>query len=142
MARLRTLHAVLGVTCFAFIALLIVANALSGCKPDFLVRPEVIAWIALAAGLGLVLLHAAAGDTDQHRLTGSLSSAAMTGMLLGTISIPVLAAPLALIGCFRLPRSRGLRLLLGVLALAALPAAIALPYATRALSSGAQGGCA
>ena len=137
----RALHAVLGVLCLGFMALLVVANAMSGCRPDFLLRPEFVASLSLAFVLALVLSWAARADDDRHRLVGSTASGAVTGLMLGTFSIPVLIVPLSLVGCFRLPRLRRARVALAIFVPVAAAIAVALPYAARGLVTASQHGC-
>ena len=53
----------------------------------------------------ILLLGASSGDSDTHRVVGVAASAGATALFLATASIPVLFAPLAIAGAFRLPRS-------------------------------------
>ena len=108
-------HRVLGLVCLAFIGLIIVANTVVHSAPGgfaYFVRGDVAAMLGLAAVLAVVLFWASAGDTDRHRAIGTIASGTMTGLLLGTVSIPVLAVPLSVVGCFRLPDSRAARIAL------------------------------
>lgn len=139
--RLRVLHAALGVACLAFMGLLVAANAISGCRPEFLLRPELVAWISLAFVLAVALFWASRADDDRHRLVGSTASGAVTGLMLGTVSIPMVVVPLSIVGCFRLPRSGGARVALTVLVLLAAALAAALPYAARGLLAASEHAC-
>jgi hypothetical protein len=133
---LRSLHRVLGWLCLAFIALLVVANTVLSSAPGglgYFKRGDVAAWLGLAVVLAVVLLWASAGDTDRRRTIGSIAAGTMTGLFLGTVSIPVLAVPLSVIGCFRLPQSRSARIALLVLVPLGAVVGVALPYIGRSL---------
>lgn len=136
---MRSLHLVLGVLSLSFVVLLVVANGVFGCRPEFLVRPELIAWISAAIAIAIALFWACCADDDAHRVVGSMSSGALTGLVLGTFSLPVLIVPLSIVGCFRLPRPGAARIGLAVLVLVAAAASVALPYVTRGLAASAAG---
>lgn len=136
---MRTLHLVLGVLSLGFVVLLVVANWVSGCRPEFLVRPELIGWISAAIAIAIALFWASRTDHDVHRFVGSMSSGALTGLMLGTLSLPVLIVPLSIVGCFRLPRAGTVRIVLALLVLVAAAVCVALPYATRGLTASAAG---
>ena len=104
MSRLRVVHAVLAVLGLAFILLVVVANA--GCAPKYFQRGDVIAGLALAMEYAVLLAWASLGDSDGQRAVGALSSAGLGAVFVSTASVPLLAAPLAVIGAFRLPRLR------------------------------------
>ncbi len=112
MSRLAIVQQIVGVLCLGFVALVIVANL--GCAPKYFQRGDVIALLAFGLVDAVLLLGASSGDSDVHRFIGSAASASAAALFLSTASIPVLAAPLALAGIFRLPRSRPLRLRLAV----------------------------
>lgn len=132
---LRRLHALLGALCLAFVALIVIANTLvhSAGGIGYFARGEVAAMLGLATILALVLFWSSAGDSDARRSVGSIASGTMTGLFLATVSIPVLAAPLALLGCFRLPASRAARLALLVLVPLGAALGVALPYLGRSI---------
>lgn len=136
MTKLRRLHAVLGVLCLALVGLMVVANTIAHRAPDglaYFMRGDVAAYLVLAVLLAIVLFWASAGDTDRHRAIGSIASGTMTGLLLGTVSIPVLAVPLSVVGCFRLPDSRAARIALLLLVPLGAVVGAALPYLGRSL---------
>lgn len=136
---LRSLHRILGLLCLAFVALIVVGNTVISRPPgglDYFRRGDVAALLGLGAVLAAVLFWSAAGDDDLRRVTGSVASAAMTGLFLGTLSIPVLVVPLSLAGCLRAPVSRRARLALVALVPLGVAAGVALPYVGRALQAG------
>jgi hypothetical protein len=136
MTKLRRLHAVLGLLCLAFVALIVVANTVLHTAPGglgYFKRGDVAAMLGLATVLAVVLFWASAGDTDRHRAIGSIASGTMAGLLLGTVSIPVLAVPLSVIGCFRLPDSRAARAALLLLVPLGAVVGVALPNLGRSL---------
>lgn len=131
---LRLLHRILGALCLAFVGLIVVANTVLHTAPGglgYFKRADVAAMLGLAIILALALFWSAVGDTDRHRAVGSIAAGAMTGLFLGTLSIPVLAVPLSIVGCFRLPESRPMRWALLPLVPIALVVALALPYVLR-----------
>ncbi len=137
MTRLRMLHRVLGALCLALIVLMVVANVIVHTAPGglgYFKRGDVASYLVLALFLAATLFWASAGDTDGHRTTGSVGAGMMTGLLLSTVSIPVVAVPLAVIGWFRLPESRTQRVALVVLVPLALAIGVAVPYAARPLA--------
>src|SRR5687768_4256589 len=96
MNRLRLLHRILGVLCLAFVGLIVVANTVLHTAPgglQYFKRGDVAAMLGLGVILAIVLSWSAVGDTDRHRAVGSIAAGAMTGLFLGTVSIPVLAVP-------------------------------------------------
>ncbi len=132
-------HRVLGLLCIAFVGLIIVANTVVHSAPGgfaYFMRGDVAAMLGLATVLAVVLFSASAGDTDRHRAIGTIASGTMTGLLLGTASIPVLAVPLSLVGCFRLPESREARIALALLVPVGAAVGVALPYFGRSLTAG------
>lgn len=135
MTKLRRLHGVLGVLCVAFAALIVLGNTALHTPPGglgYFKRGDVAALLGLGAVLAIVLFWSSAGDTDRRRAIGSIASGTMTGLLLGTVSIPVLAVPLSIIGCFRLPESQAPRIAL--LVLAPLGAVVGSAALSRALT--------
>lgn len=138
VTKLRRLHGVLGLLCLAFIGLVVVSNTVvhSAGGIDYFMRSDVVAMLALALVLALVLFWASSGDSDGHRAVGSVASGTMTGFFLGTVSIPVLAVPLSLVGCFRLPESRSARVALLVLVPIGAIFGAMLPYLARSLTAG------
>lgn len=136
MTKLHRLHRVLGVLCLAFVGLIVVANTVVHSAPGgfaYFVRGDVAAMLGLATVLAVVLFWASADDTDRHRAIGSIASGTMTGLLLGTVSIPVLAVPLSVLGCFRLPESRAARIALLLLVPLGVVLGVASPYVGRSL---------
>ena len=101
--RLSVVQQIAGVLCFALVVLIVAANL--GCAPKYFQRGDVIAGLALGLFDGILLLGASSGDSDTHRVVGVAASAGATALFLATASIPVLFAPLAIAGAFRLPRS-------------------------------------
>lgn len=132
------LHRVLGALCLALVGLMVVANTIVHSAPGglgYFKRGDVAATLGLAVILATVLFWASVGDTDRHRAFGSIAAGAMTGLFLGTISLPVLAVPLSLIGCFRMPVSRSMRWALLLLVPLAVVVGVALPYLGRSLTT-------
>lgn len=105
--RLLILQRLVGVLCLGFVALVITANL--GCAPKYFGRGDVIALLAIGLVDAVLLLGASSGDSDAHRAVGVPASVSTATLFLATVSIPVLFAPLAIAGAFRLPRSRELR---------------------------------
>jgi len=105
--RLLIVQQIVGVLCLGVVALIVVANL--GCAPKYFQRGDVIALVVIGLVDAVLLLGASSGDTDTHRAVGVGASASSVALFLSTASIPVLAAPLAIVGVFRLPRSRRLR---------------------------------
>ena len=106
MPRLLVVQQIVGVLCLALVALIVLANL--GCAPNYFQRGDVIALLAIGAVDAVLLLGASSGDSDTHRAIGVGASASAVALFLSTASIPVLFAPLAIAGAFRIPRSRGL----------------------------------
>ena len=107
-----------GLLCFGLVALIIGANL--GCAPKYFTRGDVIALVAIGLVDAVLLLGASMGDDDAHRALGVTVSVSAATLFLATVSVPVLFAPVAIAGAFRLPRSRRLRSAL----LLVIPAAI------------------
>jgi len=107
MPRLLIVQQIVGVLCLGLVALVIVANL--DCAPKYFQRGDVIALLAIGVVDAVLLLGASSGDSDTHRAIGVGASASAVALFLSTVSIPVLAAPLAVAGVFRMPRSHGLR---------------------------------
>lgn len=126
---MRTLHCVLAILALAFVALIVGANL--GCSPKYFQRGDVAALLGLAMIYAVLLAWAALSDTDRRRAVGAISSAGLAALFLSTVSIPVLAAPAAIVGAFRLPRSTPLRRRV----LIALPGVILLTFAVVFLGS-------
>lgn len=112
MPRLAVVQQIVGVLCLGFVALVIVANL--SCAPKYFQRGDVIALLAFGLVDAVLLLGASWDDSDAHRFVGSAASASAAALFLSTVSIPVLGAPLALVGMLRLPRSRTVRIRLAV----------------------------
>ena len=98
---------VTGVLCLGFVALVVTANL--GCAPKYFGRGDVIAGLAIGVLDAVLLLGASSGDSDAHRAVGVTGSASAATLFVMTFSIPVLFAPLAIAGAFRIPRSRAAR---------------------------------
>lgn len=116
--RLRVVQQIAGVLCFALVALIVAANL--GCAPKYFQRSDVIALLAIGLLDGILLLGASSGDSDTHRDVGVAASASAATLFLATVSIPVLFAPVAIAGAFRIARSGRLR----AIGLIAIPCAI------------------
>ena len=125
----RRLHAVLALLALAFVALVVGANA--ACAPKYFQRGDVIALLVLAVGYALLLAWASLSDGDKRRAIGAASSAGLAALFLSTVSIPMLAAPLAIAGSLRLPRSATPRRLL----ILAIPAIVLLTFALPAAAT-------
>lgn len=102
--RLSVVQRLAGVLCFALVALIVAGNL--GCAPKYFQRGDVIALLAIGLIDAVLLLGASSAESDAHRLLGVIASASAASLFLATASIPVLFAPLAIAGAFRLPRSR------------------------------------
>lgn len=136
--KMRALHGVLGALCLAFIALIVLGNTVMHTAPGGLAyfkRADVSAMLALAVVLAVALFWSAAGDTDRHRMIGSTAAGTMTGLFLGTLSLPVVAVPLAIVGWFRLPDARGARAASIVLTIIGVAFGVAVPAFGRFLNS-------
>jgi hypothetical protein len=107
MPRLLIVQQIVGVLCLGLVALIVLANL--GCALRYFQRGDVIALLAIGVIDAVLLLGASSGDSDVHRAIGAGASASAVMLFLSTASIPVLFAPLAIAGAFRIPRSRGLR---------------------------------
>jgi hypothetical protein len=119
---LRLLHAALALVATAFVVLIVRANL--DCAPKYFQRGDVIALLSLGVVYAFVLSWAALGDTDTRRAIGATGSAGLTALLISTASLPLLAAPIAIVGIFRLPRSGETRRRL----LLALPAMVLVTF--------------
>lgn len=126
--RLSVMQQIAGVLCFALVALIVAANL--GCAPKYFQRGDVIALLAIGLLDGVLLLGASSGDSDTHRVVGMATSASAATVFLATASIPVLFAPVAIAGAFRIPRPGRLR----AIGLVAIPSAIVVTAATVFLS--------
>lgn len=113
----------LALLALALVVLIVGVNM--GCAPKYFQRSDVAGLLGLAIIYAALLAWAALGDTDQRRAVGAVSSAGLAALFLSTVSIPVLAAPAAIVGAFRLPRSSDLRRGLIV----ALPGIVLLTFA-------------
>lgn len=89
--------------------MVLIVSANLGCAPKYFQRGDVVALLGLAVIYAVLLARAALADTDDRRAIGAVSSAGLAALFLSTVSIPVLAAPAAIVGVFRLPRSSTLR---------------------------------
>jgi hypothetical protein len=116
--RLSVVQQITGVLCLALVGLIVAANL--GCAPKYFQRGDVIALLAIGLVDAILLLGASSGDSDTHRVLGVTASASAAALFLATASIPVLFAPVAIAGAFRVPKS-GRQL---VTALIAIPLAI------------------
>jgi hypothetical protein len=126
--RLSVVQQIAGVLCFALVALIVAANL--GCAPKYFQRGDVIALLALGLLDGILLLAASSGDCDTYRVMGVAASASAATLFLATASIPVLFAPVAIAGAFRIARPRRLR----AIGLVVIPCAIVVTAATVFLS--------
>ena len=116
--RLSVVQQVAGVLCFGLVALVVAANL--DCAPKYFGRGDVIALLAIGLLDGVLLLGASSGNSDTHRVVGMAASASAATLFLATASIPVLFAPVAIAGVFRIPRAGRIR----ALGLIAIPGAI------------------
>jgi len=98
---------VLALLALALVVLIVGVNM--GCAPKYFQRGDVSGLLGLAIIYAALLAWAALGDTDQRRGVGAVSSAGLAALFLSTVSVPVLAAPAAIVGALRLPRSSALR---------------------------------
>jgi hypothetical protein len=97
-----------------------------GCAPKYFQRSDVLVGLGLAIAYGTALGWSAMGDGDQRRTIGAAASAGLAVVFASTLSIPLLAAPFAIAGAFRLPRATKSRWLLLMLILAIVLLTIAL----------------
>lgn len=104
---MRAIHLALALLATGFVLLVVGANL--DCAPKYFQRGDVIALLGLGIGYALVLVWAFLDDTDTRRAVGATSSAGLAALFLSTASLPLLAAPIAIIGIFRLPRSGEMR---------------------------------
>lgn len=118
--RFATVQRIVAVLSLGFIALVVVANR--ACAPTYFQRADVVLLLLLAGADAVLLLDAASGDGDRHRVVGVAASVSVAALFAATLSIPILFAPLAIAGAFRFPRSPSLRWSMGVV----IPAAILL----------------
>jgi hypothetical protein len=105
--RLLVVQRIAGVLCLGFVALVVTTNL--ACAPKYFGRGDVIAGLAIGLIDAVLLLGASSGDGDAHRSVGAPASASAATLFLMTLSIPLLFAPLAIAGAFRIPRSRASR---------------------------------
>lgn len=103
MSRLSAVQQIAGVLCLGLVGLIVAANL--GCAPKYFLRGDVIALLAIGLIDAVLLLGASSGESDTHRLLGMAASASGAALFLATASIPVLFAPVAIAGAFRIPRS-------------------------------------
>lgn len=122
----RMLHATLAVIAALFVALVIVANL--ECAPKYLERGDVRGLLGFGIAFSLLLAWASLGDTDRHRIVGALSCAGLTALFVSTASIPMLVAPVALVGAMRLPRLRSVRLGTAIAMPLVAVMTVAIPY--------------
>lgn len=128
-----------GVLCLGLVALIITANL--GCAPKYFGRGDVIALLAIGLVDAVLLLGASSGDSEAHRAVGVTASVSAATLFLATVSIPVLFAPVAITGAFRLPRSRALRSKLLLFIPAAIVATAGLIFIGYGFVSAAQLQC-
>ena len=104
---MRAIHLALALLATGFVLLVVGANV--ACAPKYFQRGDVIVLLGLGIGYAVVLGWAFLADDDNRRAIGATGSAGLAALFLSTGSIPVLAVPIAIIGTFRLPRSREMR---------------------------------
>ena len=112
MRKLQTVIAGLGLL---YLALLIGANL--GCAPKYFLRADVLAGLAVTICALVLLAFAVRGEDDARRIAGI----AGCGLLAGLWAQPdftVVATPVAIAGCLRLPRRELFALALVVAAVA------------------------
>jgi len=103
--RLAVVQQLTGVLCLGLVGLVVAANL--GCAPKYFQRGDVIAMLVIALIDAILLLGAASGDSDTHKTVGMAAAVSAAMLFLFTASIPVLFAPVAIAGAFRLPLARG-----------------------------------
>jgi hypothetical protein len=103
MRRLWVVQVIAGVLCLVLVGLIVVANM--SCAPKYFQRGDVIALLAIGLVDAVLLLGASTGESDARRLIGVTGSASAAALFLATASIPVLFAPVAIAGAFRLPKA-------------------------------------
>ncbi len=99
----RGAQVLLSLLVLGFVVLLVAVNA--SCAGYF-GKPAMFAWVLLSLAAAAALAWAVSADHDTNRLAGSVSAGLLAGIWLGTVSIPVLFVPVAIVGCLRLPRAR------------------------------------
>lgn len=109
--------------------------------PKYFGRGDVIAPLAIGLVDAVLLLGASSGDSDAHRAVGVPASVSGATLFLATVSIPVLFAPLAIAGAFRLPRAPGLRRIILLLIPAAIVATAGLIFIGQSLVFAVQFRC-
>ena len=139
MRRLAVVQQITGVLCLGLVGLIVAANL--GCAPKYFQRGDVIAGLAIGLLDAILLLGAASGDSDTHKTLGVAASASAAMLFLSTASIPVLFAPVAIAGVFRLPRARGAKIRAFVLMPAAIIGTVALLYFGQSFVTAAQFTC-
>src|SRR2546427_5029432 len=112
MRKLQTVIAGLGLL---YLALLIGANL--GCAPKYFLRADVLAGLAVTVSALGLLGFAVGGDEDGRRIAGIAGCGLLAG-LWAQPDITVVATPIAIAGCLRLPRRDLFWLALFVAALA------------------------
>jgi len=98
MRKLQTVIAGVGLL---YLALLIGTNL--GCAPKYFLRADVLAGLAFTVGALGLLAFAVGGDEDVRRIAGIGGCGLLAG-LWAQPDITVLATPVAIAGCLRLPR--------------------------------------
>jgi hypothetical protein len=137
--RLSVVQQIAGVLCFALVALVVGANL--GCAPKYFQRGDVIALLAIGVLDGILLLGASSGDSDTHRVVGMAASASAATLFLATVSIPVLFAPVAIAGAFRIARSGRLRAIGLIAILGAIVGTAAIVFLSELLVTADQFRC-
>jgi hypothetical protein len=139
MTPVQRLHAVVAAIAAAFVALVVAANV--SCAPTYFERADVLLMLALAVVFAVALAWAALADSDVRRVVGSLSSAGVVGLFVGTASIPLLFTPLALVGAARLARQPALRRAGALAAVLVAIAGFVLPYLGQSAMSSDEFRC-
>ena len=112
MRKLQTVIAGLGLL---YLALLIGANL--GCAPKYFLRADVLAGLAVTVSALGLLGFAVGGDEDRQRIAGIGGCGLLAG-LWAQPDFTVVATPVAIAGCLRLPRRELFAVALVVAALA------------------------
>lgn len=122
---MRTYQRGLAVVCLLYVILVVGANV--ECAPKYFERADVIVLLVGATSLGIALFWASLADNDADRVTGSLASAGLAGLMLQPDFV-IAIVPLAIVGALRLPRRTALRVSISLAAPLVLLAAAAAPY--------------
>lgn len=88
-----------------------------GCAPKYFLRADVLAGLAVTIGALGLLAFAVAGEDDARRIAGIGGCGLLAG-LWAQPDVTILATPVAIAGCLRLPRRELFVLALFVAALA------------------------